>query len=281
MKKKRLGSLPRKKLIAIKKAINKYLYANSVNINLYNALDKSEVQVFKKKLEKALLRQINHIARVEKIARISQVLGKVDRNILREIGLMWLYLGDVLDGGQGRFEEFILWAGQQGGQAALDKMVPDHRFNLKSVDVEVQLRSKVGRTLELIDNTTKKWVAGLVEKGLKEKLKFDDIAALIKAEAAEMADRRAGVITETELHQAMTAVEVITYSRNGVKKHRWVTAHDEKVEQRCMENEAVGVIEVGAVFPSGVVAPPAHIFCRCFLLPVLPTVIEGRVWTGG
>ena len=55
--------------------------------------------------------------------------------------------------------------------------------------------------------------------------------------------------------------------------------HDDRVEEVCAENEAVGPIKVGDVFPSGGDAPPAHPNCRCWLAPVdvcFPEPARGR-----
>jgi SPP1 gp7 family putative phage head morphogenesis protein len=102
----------------------------------------------------------------------------------------------------------------------------------------------------------------------------------MRNQADLIADQRAGLITETEAAYAMSLVENETYKRNGIAKHRWITAQDERTCVECMGNEEAGAIKIDENFPSGVMAPPAHVRCRCYHLPVLPTMIEQKIWTG-
>ncbi len=44
---------------------------------------------------------------------------------------------------------------------------------------------------------------------------------------------------------------------------RWVTRHDDRVEARCLRNEAAGWIPLDGWFPTGATQPPEHPRCRC------------------
>ena len=266
----------------VKRSLEKYFYSSGTNIALHNALNNKKAQDFQRRIDQAINKQINYIATVDKIQEIIDHLYKLkDQNILVGVGLTWLYLSDVISGSEAGILGFLYWAGQQGGQAALDKMVPDHRFALNNLELQLKLSQRSQFFTEAVDDTTKKWVAQMIENGLKKNLNAEQIAQLIKDEAREMIDYRSGIITETELMTAMNMVEVEVFKRNGIEKHRWVTAEDEKVcEEICVPNEVAGPITVGQPFPSGDISPLAHLGCRCYLLPVLPLAIEGQIWTG-
>src|SRR3990167_825294 len=264
--------LPRTKLLLVKRSLEKYFYSSGTNIALHNALNNKKAQDFQRRIDQVINKQINYKATVDKIQEIIDHLYKLkDQNILVGVGLTWLYLNDVISGGEAGILGFLYWAGQQGGQSALDKMIPDHRFTLNNLELQLKLSQRSQFFTEAVDDTTKKWVAQMIENGLKKNLNAEQIAQLIKDEAREMIDYRSGIITETELMTAMNMVEVEVFKRNGIEKHRWVTAEDEKVcEEICVPNEVAGPITVGQPFPSGDISPLAHLGCRCYLLPVLP-----------
>ena len=92
-------------------------------------MNNKKAQDFQRRIDQAINKQINYIATVDKIQEIIDHLYKLkDQNILVGVGLTWLYLNDVISGGEAGILGFLYWAGQQGGQSALDKMIPDHRF---------------------------------------------------------------------------------------------------------------------------------------------------------
>jgi len=267
--------------LLVKRSLEKYFYSSGTNIALHNALNNKKAQDFQRRIDQAINKQINYIATVDKIQEIIDHLYKLkDQNILVGVGLTWLYLSDVISGGEAGILGFLYWAGQQGGQAALDKMVPDHRFNFNNLELQLKLSQRSQFFTEAVDDTTKKWTAQMIENGLKKNLNAEQIASLIKEEARNMIDYRSGIITETELMTAMNMVEVEVFKRNHIEKHLWITAEDERVEDLCLANETAGAIKVGDPFPSGDISPLAHLNCRCYLLPVLPFAIEGQVWTG-
>ena len=231
-------------------------------------------------MEETIIRQINHVATIDNINTITRTIGKQDLNIIVAVGALWLIMDEALKGGDKTIVEFLDFGGEQGGQAALDKMLPDRKFDFKNLELKDQLRDRTDFLLKTLDKTGTKWVSSAIEEGMKAKMTSVEIVKFLRDRAIEVARERAQLITETELMYSMNLVELETYRRNKIEKVKWVTAHDERVEEICLANEVAGYINIGEEFPMGQTSPPAHLNCRCLLLPQLPTTIEGYVWTG-
>lgn len=80
-----------------------------------------------------------------------------------------------------------------------------------------------------------------------------------------LAEGRVEKLAEEEAHAAYGNVQDRAIRRAGYATKFWVTVGDEKVCEVCGGNEARGQVSAGGKFPSGHVAPPAHMFCRCWL----------------
>lgn len=52
-------------------------------------------------------------------------------------------------------------------------------------------------------------------------------------------------------------------------KSAWSTSPANGPESRCRQNERVGPLDVGEVFPSGHDVPPIHVGCTCTTVPLL------------
>ncbi len=264
----------------IKKSLQKFFYSAGTNIALYNASRYTPSIEFKSKLKRAIEKQINHIATLEHIGRIRTALGKQDRNIVIIVGLLWLAFEKSLQGGDKTVLKFLTWAGNQGGQAALDKILPDKTFELHNLALKDAFQERTSFLLSVLDRTGIKSIANTIENGIENNLTDTEIVRLLRQNAARIADERSDLIDEAELMYAMNLVEVATYKRNGIERVKWVTSNDEKVEETCLANEAEGYIKLGKEFASGQVSPPAHGRCRCYLLPELPDMIDNPIWTG-
>ena len=228
----------------------------------------------------AIKKQILHIATIDKISDIVNSVNKLDRQILAIVALAWLSITDLLDQ-ETDLNKFYMWAGQEGGQAGLDKMVPDHIFELQNLKLKTELEQRASFISSTIDRNTQKIITRTIEEGLKSGMNAQQLVQYIRHEAEQIAKDRAEVISETELAYAMGLVESEVFNRNGIKMHRWVTAEDERVcIEQCVANENAGYIEIGDEFPSGVTTVPAHPSCRCFVIPKLPLVITGQIWAG-
>lgn len=265
----------------LRSSLQKYFYSARVNIGFHTAYNKRQAILFQNKIAKAIEIQVLHIANADKVYDIIRHREKInDRNLLLAVSLLWLSLDNVINKGEAVILGFLLWAGEQGGQVALDKMVPDRVFNLTNTLIKTKLVERTDFLVNAVDSTTQKWVAQTIENALKQGWDVPNTVFYLKEQAKKISQERAELITETELINAMNLVEMEAFKRNSILKHKWVTSEDEKVEELCLANEAAGVIKVGDMFPSGTESPPAHFLCRCYLLPVLPEVIEGKIWTG-
>lgn len=271
-------------MLLVKQSLTKFFYSDGIRINiaLSSALKSRSIQKFNLDLKTALKKQILFVAEIDKIKNIFNKLGKaIDKNLLLLLGVLWLTLDETMAGGRERMYSFLLWAGNKGGESALDKMVPVGEFNLKDQALKTKLEKRVDFLIKTADKTGIKTVARIIQDGLDQNLSVKEIVQFLREKAEPIASERADMITETETAYAMSLVEMETFKKNGIKKHHWITVETEMTCAACLANEAAGEIEIGKEFPSGTKAPPLHPYCACFLLPVLPITIEGKLWTGG
>ena len=275
-----LKKLNPQQLKEVKRSLEKFFYKAGMNIAVYNAERYQESVDFRNAMNDALEKQIRHVATVDNVNTVTRTINKQDMNLVVAVGALWLILDEALKGGSKTISDFLVWGGEQGGQTALDKMVPDRTFNFKNLELKDKLQDRTDFLLKSLDKTGTKWVASTIEEGLKAKMTNIELVKFLRDRAMEVARERAQLITETELMYSMNLVELEAYKRNGIEKVKWVTAHDERVEEACLANEAAGYITLGEEFPMGVMNPPQHISCRCLLLPKLPITIEGQVWEG-
>lgn len=92
----------------------------------------------------------------------------------------------------------------------------------------------------------------------------DDIVSAIKSEFADMADKRANVIAQTQVNRAYNFGRKALASSAGMTDKRWVTESGDPCPT-CLANAAQGWIPIGATFSSGDDGPVAHPSCYCSL----------------
>lgn len=279
--KKDIQKLPRDKLYKLKHVLKKYFYNAGTNIALRSAFNDQKSQEFKDKIKRSLLKQINHIAKEDSISQIVAVKKITDRNLVVAAGLYWMAFEDSFPGGNAGVLAFLLYAANQGGQSALDKMIPPpHNFKLENLELQMFLKDRLDFLKKTLDSTSIEWVATTIQKGLQMNLSTAEIVSFLKKEAENMAVDRSDLITETELAVVMSKIESETFKRNTIVQFIWHTSEDERVcTEICMKND-LKKVGIGENFPSGHDLPPAHLRCRCFTIPVLPTVIEQKIWRG-
>jgi len=267
----------------VQQAIEHFFYKNRVNLVLDKVVKNRKTTNFKKKVRESLYNQILYFAKVEKVDQIVGVsgLGKAvkfltAKDLLERLETLWVPLYSFLD--EEVVHDYMIWAGERGGQGAIGKLRVAREFELTNNKLKSQLISLSDRLTDQIDNTTKDWIARTIEEGFRRNLSHFEIAKLIRDAAGNVAYERSEIIAEQEAAIAVGEIELEFYKRNGVKEIRWITSKDERVCMECLANEEAGVIKTGDVFPSGVVAPPSHIGCRCLLMPVIKEVRV--IWTG-
>lgn len=269
----KLKKLPTNQLKSVKQLIAKQLLANGTNVALHEALKKPKTSTFRQGTKRAIESQILHVARMDSLALKKDEFYKALTDD-------WIKFEEAFPGGRKGILIFLLFAAEEGGQAGLDKMLPNQTFGLGNKALQESLEKRLDFFVKTIDKTTMDWIKRVVKEGQSDNLSNFQIIKGLREIAPEVATTRADLIAETELMVSMGKIELEVFKRNGIGKVRWVTSLDERTCPICMTNEDAGAIDVGKAFPEGQKYPPAHIRCRCFLLPVLPDTIEGEVWTG-
>lgn len=115
-----------------------------------------------------------------------------------------------------------------------------------------------------ITASTRDMLRTKIEQAITDKLTQAEFAAELAQSifSKDRAERIANYETTNTFHQAALAA----FKQSGrVATVSWRTMGDDRVEQVCADNEAVGPVKLGDLFPSGHDAPPAHPQCRCWL----------------
>lgn len=285
---KNLNKLTNKELLKTKWALEKFLYKAGTNVAIHNAAKQREYQFFEGAMDDAIRAMLLKVAREDYLKDITMDLRKInDKDIwertIRVFASLGISLNDFFRGGQKGIENFILWAAKFGGQSTLDKWRVDAIFNVQNPKLVEVLKDRSTYLINSVDDTTKKWLADLISKAKEERLTNAEIAELIRDKAPEISKVRAALIAETEVANAIGIVEMQTSLKNGLKKWRWVTSRDDRVDYICLANEAAGYVEIGKSFPSGDAHVPSHPRCRCYMDEEIPVAFdyEGRTyWVG-
>jgi portal protein/F like protein len=118
-----------------------------------------------------------------------------------------------------------------------------------------------------IDETTRNQIRTLVEKAFGEETKVEDLAEQIRTAGAFSASR-AMSIARTEIARAQSLGTLDVWKKLGnVKTTEWTVSADGPCDE-CRENSEADPVPLGEPYPSGDIAPPAHVNCRCSLTAV-------------
>lgn len=269
------------KLRQIQRAFETFFYKVRFNIALYGALHSSEYYKFRGRIQSAIQKQILYFAKVEKIDSIvgfqKAVRDLTEKVLLFKLKKLWIPLLTFITTKE--LASYIKWAANKGGQAGLNKLKTEDRFEIKDKKLLKKMDRRAGEVLKLVDITTQDWIARTIEEGLKNKLSHYEIAKLLRDAAKNVATERAELIAENEAALMLGELETEVYKRNGVKLKYLITARDERVCPICVADEEAGRIPIDDPFPSGYLFVPVHKRCRCFVMPVIPEVLE-IIWTG-
>ena len=90
---------------------------------------------------------------------------------------------------------------------------------------------------------------------------------------------RAKMIAVTEVTRAYAEANQLVFQQTGVQQRRWNTANDELVCPICgpLNGMVVGITEP---FSGGIMLPPAHPNCRCWITPVVSEELDGTEHSG-
>lgn len=270
------------KLKAVKGSIEKFLGDIGVNAGVEDSLRQKQYSNFRNKVKSSIHEQIDRFATTDKIAEVSQSAQKaIDPNFAIAVGATWYSWNIIFDDWESAFLTYLMWAGNQGGKTGLGKMIPNAEpFDLKNLEIKNIFSERISFVSKTVDRTTINWVAGEISKGIEAGLSIEEIARDIRSKAEKVAIDRSAVIAETELVNAFSLVELETFKKNQIGEVKWVTSMDERVCPICMGNETQGYVPIDTAFSSRAKHPPAHIGCRCYLLPKLPSTIDKIIWRG-
>ena len=170
----------------------------------------------------------------------------------------------------------VKWGKEASGSVLEAQAAPKMRFEFPvdyegpPMEVAIDWAQKHGAKLVTqMDEETKKQLADVVAKGIKDKRGVDGIGRDIRREIQQMSIRRGKLIARTETASALSQGSLDAMKDMGVEGKEWVTAGDDRVSDECQANEDQGVIPVNQAFTSGAMAPPQHPDCRCSLAPAL------------
>lgn len=125
------------------------------------------------------------------------------------------------------------------------------------------------RTAEMVtkmDNETKDRLRDTITKAVKEKRGAEGLARDVRSQFGDMSKYRSETIARTETADALEQSFMDRSHDLGVDGKEVVTNDPCEI---CQGNEAVGVIPIDDVFPSGEDRPPFHPNCMCALAPVM------------
>lgn len=260
------------------------------NVGLDDAENTEYFSTFQNRVEKTIMVQVKRVMQDDKVLDgIIFLINKAeaDANAVSYLSQTWVGFEETITAlfGAEVLDEFYIWAGEQGGQAVLDRMGLEATFQLTNDAVTQFLMEQKNLLIDSVDTTTKEQLVRVIQEGREGLLTVSEIKELIDERFKDISRNRAELIARTELANAFNAVEYETLRQNGAQKVRWVTVMDERVCPICepLHNQEK---QINGNFDSASfngLRPPAHVNCRCFLEEVLSDFkpIGNRiVWTG-
>lgn len=280
-------------ILKLKSKIDRFLYDFGFNVALDSAEKQKTFKQFIRDLKAALVWQIKEITKPENFERLMEVM-KVEKLLVRDVGNKELFeilntiFGELnmkqafMYGTGNKLGFYFKWGADLGGQAAIDKLGIEGVFGVIDPVWLEYLNDLENLLIDSVDETTKRWIAAILQEGLENQLTDLEIRDLLMTEIKGISAMRAEMIARTEIANVMNKTELESYKRSGVEKKRWRTSRDERVCEICapLDNEEV---KVNQNFSSGDDAPPIHPNCRCFLQAVIDEWWEAgekEVWLG-
>lgn len=259
--------------------IEKFVYQKGTNVALYNAEHSKVYQRFQAGLEIALMGQIRYVADYKTHLPLLMSLAKGSVSPLEDqVGIL---LATVQLENEVELSAYLVWAGTQGGQAALDKMGISGIFGLKDQRLIDYFSDYSKLIIDSVDDYTKEWIAGKIQEGKSLGKTPFEIQQMLIDDGRGITALRAERIVLTETAHAMRVIEQEAARRMGIKEMVWHTSRDERVCEICGPLEGKSK-KIDGTYPDGYEGPPAHVSCRCFEEEVIPDgwVLPERIWLG-
>lgn len=251
-------------LIQVQRSIEQFFYKVRVNIALHNIMETQDYKAFRKQMRIAIENQILYFAKIEKV---NEVVGaQKSHDIYDNLLLLYPVLQQFID--QEDFRNYLLMAAEKGADAANNLLRTNTPYDIPA-RMGKEFTSRVTSSMSQIDGTTMNWIGKTLQDAMDRGLSSYDTAKLLRDAAREEAIMRSEMIAEQEAAWALGETQLDLYQEAGVAKKKLITSRDESVCPLCLGDEEAGEIDASASFPSGAVATPIHIRCRCFVMPVL------------
>lgn len=174
---------------------------------------------------------------------------------------------------------FYIWAFNVGGNDFLQAKRIPVKFDLRNEQILELIRGKTDLLIQVLDKTTKNFIAEKIIEGIKSGLTKNQVTDSIRDILPETYAKRAETVAYTEMSNMVNASELETATRNNAVAKRWITVGDDLVDEICEANEAEETININDSFQSGDMRPPAHPNCRCVL--EFDVINLGYFWNGG
>jgi len=259
--------------------IEKFVYEKGTNVALYVAEHSKPYVNIQKDIEKALNGQIAYVAQYKSHLPLLINLAKAANSpLMNQISVL---LATKRLSNDVEFSAYLVWAGEQGGQAALDKLGIQGIFGLKNEALITYFNNYSNLIIDKIDDYTKEWIAKKIQDGkVAGKTPFE-IQQMLIEDGKGISAIRAERIVLTETAQAMKVVENQAAQRYGIQEMIWRTSRDERVCPICVPLEGKEK-KIGGTYPDGYDGPPAHVSCRCYEEEVIPDqwLPPDKVWLG-
>lgn len=275
--------MDRTRLSKLKGSLNLFLAKRKRKSVLFRGFEqRKQVVEFRGVVLKAMVKHADAVITKELLNDALSVVGKADdatnKKILALLKKAWKPMSNFLS--SDKTLSYLIWSGEQGGQAAADLIGADGTFRLKNSKIIDLLDKRSTFLIDSMDETALDSLRVAITDGLERDLTMTELQNVIHAKFEdEIGPYRAEMITRTEFANAAGAVAKETYQKNDVETWTWVQpAGDE--DDVCTENDGVSV-KIGDTFPSGDDNIPAHPNCKCDILPDLPKDFDTTdLWLG-
>lgn len=259
--------------------VEKFIYSKGTNVALYHAEHSETYKVFQSRVEDLLNSQVKDIANHETHLPLLMSLARAASAPLDSqltVLIKKFQLGIKLN-----LEDFLIWAGTQGGQAFLDKMHIHGVFGLVNPKLIQYFNDYTKLRISTVDDYTKKWIAEKIQEGKDTGLTPFQISKSLIDEGKKINALRAERIVLSETARAMRTIEREAAHRVGIHQFIWRTSRDERVCPVCFPLDGVQSDAQGR-YPDVGDGPPAHVNCRCWEDEVIPEGWEAPAhpWMG-
>lgn len=246
--------------------IEKLAYSEGINVALHHAERTDTYKDMRSSFENLFNKQAKIIATHEHFDSLMLLAKAAGADLKLQVGV---FLANNLATDQIDFAPFLVWGGNQGGQAALDKLSVDGVFGLTNPDIINYFDDYSNLVIDSVDNYSKQWIANQIQDGKNKGLTPQEIADNLVDEAKGFSKVRAERIVLTETAKALITVEIEAAARLGIQEKVWRTSLDDRVDPICLDLEGK-VASIRGMFPGGYDGPPAHVGCRCFIEELIP-----------